>query len=123
MLKVGVQSVGWLDKSNPIPSFQYIKDCGFESVDFNIDHYLSTSKLLKEGIYPTVFDKPIEEVLEVFKPFKEAAEMAGVGFGQMHAPFPVWFKEQDEINDHIVMALDKCFAVCEYVGCTFLAYF
>ena len=117
MLKVGVQSAGWYDRNDPLRSFEYIKECGFDSIDFNIDHYMNTGKLAKEGIYPTLFDQPIEEILAFFTPLKEASEKTGVAIGQMHAPFPVWYKDLDEINDHIVMALDKCFAVCEYVGC------
>ena len=117
MLKVGVQSAGWYNKNDPLGSFEYIKACGFESIDFNIDHYMSTGKLVKDGIYPTLFDKPIEEICAFFTPLKEASEKTGVIIGQMHAPFPVWFKDMDEVNDHIFMALDKCFAVCEYVGC------
>ena len=50
MLKVGVQSAGWYNKNDPLGSFEYIKECGFESIDFNIDHYMSTGKLVKEGI-------------------------------------------------------------------------
>jgi len=117
MLKVGVQSAGWYDKNDPLSSFEYIKSCGFEAVDFNIDYYMKTSKLVKEGIYPTIFDEPTEKVLEFFAPLKEASEKTEVPICQMHAPFPVWYEGEDEVNDHIVMALDKCFAVCEYVGC------
>jgi len=117
VLKVGVQSAGWLNKEDMLPSFEYIKECGFEAVDFNIDHYVSSAKLSKEGIYPTVFDKSTEELLEFFKPLKEASEKTGVEIGQMHAPFPVWHREKEDINDHLIMILDKCFAVCEYVGC------
>ncbi|MBE6596950.1 MAG: sugar phosphate isomerase/epimerase [Ruminococcaceae bacterium] len=117
MLKIGVQSAGWYNRETPLESFEYIKSCGFESVDFNIDHYLSPKKLKEEGIYPTVFDGSIEEVLEFFTPLKEASEKTGVIIGQMHAPFPVWYEGLNEVNEHIKMALDKCFAVCEYVGC------
>lgn len=117
MLKVGVQSAGWYDKNEPMKSFEYIKSCGFEATDFNIDHYLNTGKLDKEGLMPTFFDKSTEEILEFFTPLKEASEATGVAIAQMHAPFPVWFKEKDEVNDYIRMALDKCFAVCEYIHC------
>ncbi len=117
MLKVGVQSAGWYDKNEPMKSFEYIKSCGFEATDFNIDHYLNTGKLDKEGLMPTFFDKSTEEILEFFTPLKEASEATGVAVAQMHAPFPVWFKEKDEVNDYIRMALDKCFAVCEYIHC------
>ena len=117
MLKVGVQSTGWYDKNEPMKSFEYIKSCGFEATDFNIDHYLNTGKLDKEGLMPTFFDRSTEEILEFFTPLKEASEATGVAIAQMHAPFPVWFKEKDEVNDYIRMALDKCFAVCEYIHC------
>ena len=117
MLKVGLQSAGWYDKNEPMKSFEYIKSCGFEAADFNIDHYLNTGKLDKEGLMPTFFDKSTEEILEFFTPLKEASEATGVEIAQMHAPFPVWFKEKDEVNDYIRMALDKCFAVCEYIHC------
>ena len=117
MLKVGVQSAGWYSKNDPMGSFRYIKECGFESIDFNIDHYLSTAKLVKEGVYPSFFDQSIEDILAFFTPLKEASEATGVEIGQMHAPFPVWFKDLDEVNDYIFMALDKCFAVAEYLNC------
>lgn len=117
MLKIGVQSAGWCSKDDPLASFAYIKECGFEAVDFNIDQFLNTGKLVKEGIYPSFFDKSTEEILQYFTPFKEAGEQTDVAFGQMHAPFPVWFKDREDVNDYIFMALDKCFAVCEYLGC------
>ena len=117
MLKVGVQSAGWYNKNDPMGSFQYIKDCGFESIDFNIDHYLNIGKLVKEGVYPSFFDQSVEEILKFFTPLKEASEKTGVAVGQMHAPFPVWVKDREEINDYIFMALDKCFAVAEYLNC------
>ena len=63
MLRVGVQSAGWYNKNDPLASFEYIKECGFNSIDFNIDHYLSVSKLAKEGIYPSFFDQSVEEIL------------------------------------------------------------
>ena len=117
MLKVGVQSAGWYDHSKALESFEYIKNCGFEAVDFNIDHYLSPGKLSKEGLQPTFFDQPVEDILEFFRPLKEASEKTGVEIGQMHAPFPCWYPEKDDVNAYLAMAFDKCFAVCEFVGC------
>lgn len=117
MLKIGVQSAGWYDHARALESFEYIKSCGFEAVDFNIDHYLSPGKLVKEGLQPTFFDQPARDILEFFRPLKEASEQTGVEIAQMHAPFPCWYPGQDEINDYIAMAFDKCFAVCEYVNC------
>ena len=117
MLKVGVQSASWYNKNKPLESFEYIKSCGFETVDFNVDLELYAPTLARDGITPSHFDLPLAEFLEYYRPFKEASEATGLTIGQMHAPFPVWFKDKDDVNEYLFMALDKCFALCEYLSC------
>ncbi|MBE6550888.1 MAG: sugar phosphate isomerase/epimerase [Ruminococcaceae bacterium] len=118
MIKIGVQSAGWYNSEDPDSSFAYIKDCGFDAVDFNIDTFLSGSKLSKEGVFPSIFDKTTEELLDYFTPLKNASKKYDVEINQMHAPFPPYFKGLDEVNDYIFMALDKCFAVAEFLDCS-----
>ena len=115
MLRIGVQSASWYNREDPLGSFEYIKSCGFDAVDLNIDGYLSTSKLNKEGMTETFFDQSLEEILAHFTPLKEASEKTGVVISQMHAPFPAYFPGNDALNEYIRMVMDKCFAVCEYV--------
>lgn len=123
MLKAAVQSAGWYKHEDALASFEFIKECGFDAVDFNIDIYLDTEKLAKERVYVTqrgaqsIFEKSLEEVVEFFKPLKEASEKTGVSICQMHAPFNSWFINNEEANEELVTVIDKCLAVCEYVGC------
>ena len=117
MLEIGIQSAHWYKSTDPTGSFRFIKECGFEAVDFNMDQYINVKKAAAEGIYPTIFDGDTAEVLEFFKPLKEASEETGVIISQMHAPFPVWFNDNPQLNEHMRMVLDKCFAICEYIGC------
>ena len=118
MLKISVQSAGWYKKDDPDGSFAFIKKCGFEAVDFNIDHYLSVKTLVKSEAEPTsFFDQPIEDILTFFTPLKEAAEKHGISFAQMHAPAPVWIPDRPELTDYILMAVEKCLEVCRFVGC------
>lgn len=118
MLEISVQSAGWFQKDDPDGSFAYIKACGFEAVDFNIDHYLSVKTLVKSTEAPTsFFDKSTEDILAFFTPLKEAAEKHGIAFAQMHAPAPVWIEGRPELTDYILMAVEKCLEVCQYVGC------
>ena len=119
MLRVGVQTGGgWYNREDPDSSFAFIKSCGFDDIDFNIDHYLSPATLAKSEDAPTsFFDQSVEEILEYFTPVKNAAEKNGLRFSQMHAPFPIWIKDREDINDHIIMAIEKCLAVCAFVGC------
>lgn len=116
MLQVGVQSSSWFDREDPDGSFRFIKECGFDAVDFNIDNFVSVSDLKKVALQ-SFFDQTEEEILAYFKPFKEAAERYGVRFSQMHAPFPVYDEERPDFNDYMMMVVEKCLAVCAYVGC------
>lgn len=118
MLKIGVQSACWYSENDPEGSFKMLHDCGFQAVDFNIDHKLSTHALAKaETLQPTFFDQSIEELLEYYRPLKEAAEHNGIVFSQMHAPFPLWIKGREDINDYVIGAMEKICAICAYVGC------
>lgn len=118
MLKISVQSAGWFQKDDPNGSFAFIKACGFEAVDFNIDHYLPVKKLVKsEGEPASFFDQPTRDILAFFTPLKEAAEAQGITFAQMHAPAPVLIENRPELTDYILMAVEKCLDVCQFVGC------
>ena len=117
MNKVGVQSEGWYHDSDPLASLAYIKSCGFDAIDFNINRYVSTPRLAEEGLYPNLFDRSREELIAYFTPLKQAAEQTGVSISQMHAPYPSWFSGAEEANGYLLSVLDKCFAVAEYLGC------
>ena len=102
MLKIGVQSNFWYDRENPLASFEFIKSCGFDAVDFNIDNYLSTAKLNKEGLQETFFDQSIEEILAYFTPLKEASEKTGVEICQVtqqHAVICIAVVDHMQVHD------------------------
>ena len=116
MNRVGVQSCAWYSDNDPDGSFRYIKECGFNAVDFNIDHKLPGAKM-RTGELTKFFDQSIEELIEFYRPLKEASEKYDVEISQMHAPFPVWYKEMDAVNEYVVMVIDKICAICQFVGC------
>lgn len=120
MHKLSVQTADWLnvlfDEMNPEEGFRFIKDCGFEGVDFNLDHTLP-SDLLKAGKRNDYFDAPVEEILERYRPVKEAAEKVGISIVQAHAPFPLYHEDNPELLDYMIMATSKLLKVCQYIGC------
>lgn len=117
-MNIGVQSSPWFKYEDPDASFKMIKECGFNAVDFNIDGLLSPRALAKsQAPLASFFDKSDEEILEFFRPVKEAAEKNGIVFSQMHAPFPMYIPDRDDVNDYTVKATAKCMMVCAYVGC------
>ena len=116
MNRIGVQSCAWYSDNDPDGSFRYIKECGFNAVDFNIDHKLSVSKIVN-GDLVSMFDQPIEQIIDFYRPLKAASEKYDVEISQMHAPFPCFVKDREDINDYIIMALEKVCAVAQFLEC------
>ena len=120
-LKVCVQTAGWYrimdnDRNYVDKCVKFIKECGFDGVDFNMDHALPGSKI-KSGELTDFFDKSTEEIFEFFTPFKEACEKHGISVAQMHAPFPAYVEDNDEVNDYLITVMEKSFAVAHFLNC------
>ena len=92
------------------------KECGIEALDFNIDHVINPYEYVKGEKYPFC-DKTTEEFVARFKSLKEASEKYDIKFSQMHAPFPTWFEGKPEESEYLLKVVEKCIAVCAYVGC------
>lgn len=116
MNKIGVQSGNWYNYDDPEGSIRFIKECGFDSIDYNIDNRLPGS-LIRKGEVGGFFDMSVEEMLEYHRPLKEALAKYGVSVSQMHGPFPVWIPDNDRVNEYLIMATEKSLAVAEYLGC------
>ncbi len=117
MLKVGISTAGWFDIEDPLASLSYIKECGFDAFDLNLNPHFNTVKAKKEGLYPNLFDRSVQEILVFFAPLKKACQQTGVTVSQIHAPYPVWFHKADELNEYLLSVLDKAFAVSAFLGC------
>lgn len=116
MLKVCIQSSVWYREEEPNESLKMIRECGFEGIDYNIDNLLP-GKTIIDRTLTEFFNQSELQLQEYFKPLKEAAGKNGVKIAQMHAPCPLYLFEYDEINDYMIMVLDKCCAVCHFLGC------
>ena len=79
-MKISVQGSGYFDWKDPEASFKFISECGFDAVDFNIDNLLSVPGITKAEEISSFFDKSDEEIIEYFRPIKEAAEKYGMEY-------------------------------------------
>ena len=117
MHKIGVSSAGWYDHKHPLESIEYIKSCGFDAVDLDLNTFLNTAKMAKEGRTPNFFDQSIEEILSFFQPLKDACRQTGFLVSQIHAPFAIRFAGEDEFNRYLLTVADKSFAIAEFLSC------
>lgn len=119
MLEICVQSGNWFKEEDPEASLRFIRECGFDCIDYNIDQFLPGSAINK-GELTTFFDQSIEELLTYYATLKKAAEENHIKITQMHAPFPLYVSDKEDVNEYLLMVVDKCCAICQYLGCTAL---
>ncbi|MBQ8552423.1 MAG: sugar phosphate isomerase/epimerase [Clostridia bacterium] len=96
--------------------FSHLKECGFEAIDYNMDHFLPGNIIVKDQLND-FWDKSLEELYEYFTPTKKAMEDSGLVFSQTHSSFPVYVDGNDKVNDYMVMVVEKSLAVCAFLRC------
>jgi sugar phosphate isomerase/epimerase len=118
MLEISVQTGGLqYNDQNADEVFGLIANAGFTAIDFNIDPHLPPAAITK-GPLTDFFNQSVEDLIDYYRPVKEAAEKNGIAFGQMHAPFPLWVEGKPEVNAYMITVVEKCVALCQYLGCT-----
>lgn len=120
-LRIGVQTKGAIDDTNPLIGFQMLKEAGFTSVDFSLNQYLVNKDLYK-GRINDFFYKSVEELEEYFTPHKEAAIATGIDIFQMHMPYPLYVPNKSaEVNDFLKnVVAPKSLHVCKFLGCKYI---
>lgn len=111
MLKISIQSGRFARNNNELDGFlALVKAAGIDGVDFPLYAFQNKDN-------PRFFDKPLEELLEVVRPLKEALERHGLTVCQTHSPFPTYKKDEEDFNAYQVRAHRKCCDLTRYLGC------
>ena len=117
MIMIGVQTGGLTGLYGVDGAYKAIKEAGFDAADANLDEMLISQDVRKKLRSP-IFEAEGEELLQYFRPFRDAAEKYGVCNYQAHAPFPSWLAGEDEYNEYLMQVLEKTIAGCAYIGCS-----
>lgn len=120
MNKVSMQTGEFFNRYGIDEAFRLLHEAGFDGVDFNATDQAMPYGKIARGELSSIYDKSDEEIIEYFRPYKEAAEKYGVAFCQAHAPFPSWVKDRPETNEYMIHVFEKCLMVCQYIGCPYL---
>lgn len=118
-LCVSVQTGDWYDElfgaeTGADAAFAFIKSFGFEALDYNLDHALTPGQIAR-GEKTEFMNQSVDQLLEYYRPVKEAAQKHGISLAMAHAPFPMNSEEHPEYNDYIVDSVIKLMAVCQYL--------
>lgn len=116
MRKIGVETGGGvLDVAGIDEGFRMIREAGFDCVDFGMDHCVRAG-----GGCAAFFARPLDDILEAARPYREAAEKCGLSFGQAHAPISLHESRLDYDDDRTIDAVKKSIAMCAYLNCSHL---
>ena len=111
MLKLSIQSGRFARNDDKLDGFlAQIKEAGIDGVDFPLYAFQN-----KEN--PRFFDKPLDEIIEILRPLKEALDRHGLIVCQTHSPFPTYKKDDEDFNEYQIRAHRKCFDLSRYLGC------
>ncbi len=119
--RISIQTGNWYDDlfggdMGADEAFRYIKACGFDTLDYNIDHTIPVQNIV-DGTLTDFYDAELPELLERYRSVKEAKDRHGIHFGQAHAPFPLHVEGREDVNDYLIMAIGKICAILQYLDC------
>ena len=117
MIQIGVQTGGPEKYYGVDDSYRIIAEAGFDGVDANVDHLL-TSKQVREKLHAPAFDGDDKTAVEYFRPWKDAAVKYGIKNFQAHAPFPSHLVGEDgAYNEYMMEVLRKTIIGCDSMDC------
>lgn len=113
-LKVGIETSYWYDGQRMEESIRYIKECGFEAIDWDFSGLFEQTYDKETGT--SFFDKSLEEVIEYYRPLKETMKANDLSFCQSHGVFPMYFQGEDKKNESLLRAAERSLEVCQYLN-------
>ena len=119
--QLGVQSQNAIRDEDPADGFAMLRRAGFSSVDFSLHGYL-LNRDIYQGKLNAFFDPGVEELKAFFTPHKKGAGKAGIRFGQMHMPYPIYVPTGSrETNDYLRRRVaPKSMELCAFLGCPYI---
>lgn len=113
-LGISVETACWFDENKPEESIKFIKECGFESIDYGMNALFKAT--FDQENLTSFFDQNMEQLYEYYKPLKNASEENGISISQVHGLFPIYYPEQKEKNLYVIEVLKKMMEVCQYLN-------
>ncbi|MBQ8797613.1 MAG: sugar phosphate isomerase/epimerase [Oscillospiraceae bacterium] len=104
---------------NPEKAFGFIRDCGFDAVDFDFSPHIPNAEV-RIGNVHGFYDADIETLLDYYRPIKAAADKVGIAFAQAHGPYPMSVEGHPEAHEYLLTVVEKMLAICQMMECPIL---
>ncbi|MBO4377587.1 MAG: sugar phosphate isomerase/epimerase [Clostridia bacterium] len=98
--------------------FRLMHDNGIEGIQFGLSRIAMKKEIVVSG-KPCIMDRPLDEIFELVRPYKEASKKYGVIVSQVHAPYPEWIYGRPDVYERMQEVLKKSIAITEYMESPF----
>lgn len=115
-MKISMHTAHLFERLGVDEGFAALKRNGVDGIQFGMGYYLMPAQSVRAN-KPAAMDAPLDEVIEMVRPYKEAAQRHDVCFSQVHAPFPMWDIDNETLNARMPEIIKKSIAVTAYVDC------
>ena len=118
MLKIAIQTAGWLDLNAPENGFKMASEAGFDAVEFSVDALLPTLRQMTKdpACVTSVLERSEDELKALLAPVKAAAEKYGISVAQVAAPTPITVADRDDITALYKLGFERALFLCAYFG-------
>lgn len=119
-MKISIQGGGVVDRFGFEKGYAMLREAGFEATDWDLDYILEFPQIQKGNYRGTLYEQPMETILEHLAPQLALQKKNGITVTQAHAPFPAYLPNDPELLDYMLMVYDKFIRICEAAGCKHL---
>ena len=98
-LEISVETDGWYQEDKPEESIKYIKECGFEGIDYGMNAFFKST--FDQESLTSFFDHDIEQLYEYYASLKKASEENEIAISQCHGLFPIYYPGQEDKNRYL----------------------
>ena len=117
-MRIGLQTKGLEGFYGTDGAYRMLAECGFDAADASLNLLFLRNDIRCKKV-PSALLENGKSFLELFRPWRNAAEKYQIGNDQAHAPYPsfIWCPEDPEYNDILLELLKKMIIGCDYIHC------
>ena len=122
-MHIGIQSGATTTELSYAEAYALYKEAGFESIDININNEIEDEAAYRAGRIDeagSIFDRPMDEILEHFVPEFTEIEKNGLEIGQAHAPFPTYIPGKPDSLERISPIIINSLKFCQIKNIPYL---
>lgn len=120
-MKISIESSFILEEYGAENFAKMIKEAGFAAIDWNIEREWPNPDIWQgKTDNHSIFDEPLEKMIEFYTPEAEVFKKYGLTFAQAHAPFPVIISDRPYMQEYTIPVLERTIKLCSHFNVPYL---